>query len=110
MAATFFLKDQKKGDGGLCVVNGSHKTEFAPSQAMMDGEDEEFMFSVQQPDCNAGDVLLHSEALIHGCFPWVPEDRDRRVALYRFSPSFCAYARQYVEPWPESYLDGMDEH
>ena len=31
------------------------------------------------------------------------------MALYRFSPSFCAYARQYVEPWPETYLEGMTE-
>jgi hypothetical protein len=37
-------------------------------------------------------------------------DRQRRIALYRFSPSNCGYARGYSDPnWPESYTEGMSE-
>lgn len=110
IATSFFLTDQNPGDGGFCVVPGSHKINFAPSLDMINGEDEEFYRDyVQQPQCKAGDVVIFSEATIHGCLPWIP-DRQRRIALYRFSPSNCGYARGYTEPnWPESYTEGMTE-
>ena len=109
VAASFFLSDQNEGDGGFCVVSGSHKINFAPTDDIMNGEDEEFLKShVQQPVCKAGDVVLFSEATIHGCLPWTA-DFQRRIALYRFSPNNCAYARGYAEGWPESYLEGMSE-
>ena len=50
VAASFMLTDQNAGDGGFCVVPGSHKINFAPSLAMINGEDEEFYRDyVQQP-------------------------------------------------------------
>ena len=42
VAASFMLTDQNAGDGGFCVVPGSHKINFAPTLDMMNGEDEEF--------------------------------------------------------------------
>lgn len=95
IAASFFLTDQNEGDGGFCVVKGSHKINFPPTKAMLNGEDDEFLNScIYQPVGKAGDVVLFSESTIHGCLPWTQE-RQRRIALYRFAPSNCAYARQY---------------
>ena len=109
IAASFQLTDTNKGDGGFCVLPGSHKINFAPNEDMMNGQDEEFQEFVKQPTCKAGDVVIFSESTIHGCLPWVP-DRQRRIALYRFSPSNCGYARGYSDPyWPEKYTEGMSE-
>ena len=77
-----------------------------PTAEMLEGEDEEFMNSVYQPVGKAGDVVIFSEATIHGCLPWTA-DRQRRIALYRFAPGNFAYSRQYSEGWPKSYTDEM---
>jgi len=107
LAVSFQLTDHNKGDGGFCVVPGSHKINFSPPEDMMIGRDEEFLRTcVQQPETRAGDVVLFSEATIHGCLPW-KADHQRRIALYRFAPSNFAFARGYSNSWPAEYLEGM---
>lgn len=54
-----------------------------------------------------GDVIVFAEAAQHGTLPWV-SSRERRVALYRFSPHYFAYGRAYLE-WPEDHYDGMTD-
>ena len=102
------MTDQNEGDGGFCVVKGSHKINFPPTNEMLHCEDEEFFKSdVYQPVLKAGDVVLFSEATIHGALPWTSE-KQRRIALYRFAPSNCAYARGYSDGgWPKSFTEGM---
>lgn len=108
VAASFQLSDHNQGDGGFCVVRGSHKMNFPMSPEMKNGEDEEFLRDyVVQPETKAGDVVIFSEATVHGSLAWTVENRERRIALYRFAPSNFAYARGYSEGWPSSYLDGM---
>ena len=52
-------------------MSGSHKINFAPTEEIMNGEDPEFLENhIQQPVCKAGDVVIFSEATIHGCLPW----------------------------------------
>jgi len=107
LAVSFQLTDHNEGSGGFCVVPGSHKINFKPSLEMMDGSDEDFFSDcVVQPVTKAGDVILFSEATIHGCLPW-KANYQRRVALYRYSPSNIAFARGYSTGWPDSYLNGM---
>lgn len=56
------------------MVGGSHKINFAPTSEIMNGEDPEFLENyVKQPVCGAGDVVLFSEATIHGCLPWTAD-------------------------------------
>lgn len=75
---------------------GSHKMNFGGTEDMMEGKDEYFMeHCVQQPVTSKGDVVLFSEATVHGCLPWKGE-HNRRVALFRFSPSTAAFARGYT--------------
>mmetsp|Transcript_382 Transcript_382/g.938 ORF Transcript_382/g.938 Transcript_382/m.938 type:complete len:128 (+) Transcript_382:1-384(+) len=75
---------------------------------MMAGEDADFLeTSVDQPTAKAGDVIIFSEATIHGCLPWTAE-HQRRVALFRFAPAHLGFARGYSDPaWPPSFTDGM---
>ncbi|CAK8998332.1 Uncharacterized protein SCF082_LOCUS5598 [Durusdinium trenchii] len=109
VAVSFQLTDHNAGDGGFCVVRGSHKMNFAASADMVNGEDREFFETcVDQPVTKAGDVVLFSEATMHGSLPWTAAFQ-RRIALYRFSPCNVAYARGYSEGWPASFTDGMDE-
>jgi len=41
-----------------------------------------------------------------GALAW-KEEYQRRVALYRFSPSTSCYGRSYFPTWPESMTYGM---
>ncbi|GBG28573.1 Hypothetical Protein FCC1311_047952 [Hondaea fermentalgiana] len=111
LGVSFQLSDHNAGDGGFCVVRGSHKMNFPITKAMLDGDDADFLETcVEQPVTQAGDVVLFSEATVHGCLPWTPADRQRRVALFRFAPATHAFARGYCsERWPEAFLDGMSE-
>lgn len=109
LAVSFQLTDHNKDDGGFCVVPGSHKINFPPLHELMQGEDQELNNEcIVQPCTKAGDVILFSEATIHGCLPW-KADYQRRVALYRFSPSHLAFARGYSDSWPSEFLDGMTD-
>ena len=110
IAVSIQLTDHNEGDGGFCVVPGSHKINFAPPNELMEGEDPEFLHdTIQCPTTKAGDVVIFSEATIHGCLPW-NSDKQRRIALYRFSPANMAYARGYSSPeWPASFLEGMTD-
>lgn len=108
LGVAFQLTDHGSGDGGFCVVKGSHKVNFPLTEDMRTGVDVDFWKeNVEQPETQAGDVIIFSEATIHGCMPWRNENKQRRIALYRFSPPGCAYARGYSEGWPASFTEGM---
>lgn len=111
LGVSFQLSDHNAGDGGFCVVRGSHKMNFPISNSMLQGDDADFLEScVEQPVTQAGDVVLFSEATVHGCLPWTPEERQRRIALFRFAPPTHAFARGYcTSQWPEEYLKDMSE-
>ena len=60
-----------------------------------------------QPVTQAGDVVVWSEATVHGATPW-QADHQRRIALYRFSPANMGYGRGYLEVDP-ARLEGMTD-
>ena len=53
----------------------------------------------------AGDVVLFSEATVHGALPWRAA-HQRRIGLYRFAPANMAYGRGYLEI-PDDALASM---
>jgi hypothetical protein len=83
-----YLDDVHPGDGGLAVVPGSHKSQFArPPQLFSRGRIE----GVVPPGVinitpAAGDVVIMPEALPHGVLPWKAADRQRRVLMLRYRP------------------------
>jgi ectoine hydroxylase-related dioxygenase (phytanoyl-CoA dioxygenase family) len=92
LGCNVILVDHDAGDGGFCIVPGSHKSNFKMPQGMVDGElYEEFII---QPPTKAGDVILFSEGTVHGAKSWT-SDRQRRTALFRFAPATNAYGRSY---------------
>jgi hypothetical protein len=87
------FSDSPKGSGGFVVIPGSHKSNFpSPSspEALQELAD---TFGIQ-PECQAGDAIIFAEAVLHGATQRQAE-HERRVALYRFAPATCAYARGY---------------
>lgn len=104
LAMSVQITDHNDGDGGFCVVRGSHKMNFPVPAAFLDGEiAKEHLY---QPVTRAGDVLFFSEATVHGAMPWTA-DRQRRVVIYRFAPATLAYGRSYSPQWPQEMLDGL---
>jgi ectoine hydroxylase-related dioxygenase (phytanoyl-CoA dioxygenase family) len=97
------LSDVEEGDGGLCLIPGSHKANFAcPRPIKLWHRRREI---VRPITCRAGDVVIFTEAVTHGTLPWRSE-RERRSLLYRYTPANLAYATGYM-PWPEQMLEGM---
>lgn len=94
---TFFLSPAKAGDGGFACIPGSHKSNFVHS---LPGDVRSFerpVHYVVQPEVDAGDALIFTEALIHGTMPWTAS-RERRALLYKYSPGHSAWSRGYYNP------------
>lgn len=102
------LSDANVGDGGFCVVPGSHKANFAVPPALADLADPNLNEFVRQPAVHPGDVLIFTEAVLHGTLPWTA-DHQRRTVIYRFAPAGSAYGRGYLPSWPAEALEGMSE-
>jgi len=107
LAISVQLCDHNPGDGGFCIVRGSHKLNLPVPEAMATGVDEAFGEHVYQPSTKAGDVVLWSEATVHGATPWRGA-HQRRIAIYRFAPAIMGNGRGYLEV-PEESLAGLTE-
>ena len=84
--ATWALTDVGPGDGGFVCIPGSHKTNFLPNLPDDVRRQERLPDYVHQPPVRAGDVLIFTEALIHGSAPW-RAGHERRALLYKVQPS-----------------------
>lgn len=104
LAMSVQLTDHNAGDGGFCVVRGSHKMNFPVPDSFMHGESAQE--HLHQPVTRAGDVVFFSEATVHGALPW-QASHERRVMLYRFAPATMAYGRSYYPQWPASMLEEL---
>lgn len=108
------LSQANAGDGGFCVVPGSHKSNFSIPPDLADLADEELSEFVRQPALQPGDVLIFTEAALHGTLPWTAS-HQRRTVIYRFAPAGSAYGRGYLATqhqaamWPDVTLQDMTE-
>lgn len=110
LAVSVALTETKPGDGGFCVIRGSHKANLPCPQTVRNYEEcKEF---VENPALAPGDVLLFSEATTHGTLPWT-SSHTRRACLYRFAPSTSAYGRAYMTgqlpEWPLEMTEGLTQ-
>ena len=83
--ATYALTDAAEGDGGFACIPGSHKTNFLKLLPRDVASFDRHADYVIQPAIEAGDVLIFTEALIHGTVTW-RADHERRALLYKYSP------------------------
>ncbi|HTL70651.1 MAG TPA: phytanoyl-CoA dioxygenase family protein [Candidatus Eisenbacteria bacterium] len=90
----YALDDVAGGDGGLVFVPGSHK-----SNVPVDGH---YVFNhllsgrldadwIHNPPLRAGDLVLFTEAVIHGTRRWRPADRGRVNLYYQYCPGYAIW-------------------
>ncbi len=95
--ATWNLTDAASGAGGFVCVPGSHKTNFLPHMPRDVARFERDVDWLAQPPLAAGDVLIFTEALIHGTAQWTAE-HERRTLLYKYSPPHSTWAKTPYDP------------
>ena len=85
----FALEPQLAGDGGLIVVPGSHKSNLGLTGGQVLGQlldgDHRATPWVVQPVFAAGDLIVMTEATMHGTDAWRARARRRRVLYYQFA-------------------------
>lgn len=84
----FSLTDVNPGDGGLCVIPGSHKANYPCPENILTSEADQDL--IQHISLKAGDLVIFNEATAHGTLPWNGKG-ERRTALYRFTPKYMHY-------------------
>ena len=63
----YYLTDANPGDGGLCVIPGSHKSNYeCPEQILTWEADREVVYEVPM---KAGDLLIADARLMHAAWP-----------------------------------------
>jgi len=112
LGCNVMLTDHNPGDGGFCIVPGSHKSNFKMPDGMIDGT--RYAEYIVQPATKAGDVVLFSEGTVHGAMAWQPFNRQRRACLYRFAPATNVYGRSYFGHdggggWPKAIYNDLTE-
>ena len=95
--ATWNLTDADRGAGGFVCVPGSHKSNFLQHMPRDVARFERDVDWVVQPAMAAGDVLIFTEALIHGTAPWRAA-HERRTLLYKYSPPHSSWASRPYDP------------
>jgi len=99
------LQEQKSTDGGLVFLPGSHKSNAFNNIKNNFGNDpikgDELLEMIKNdfdspylmcPDLNAGDVILFTDALIHGCKPW-KASHTRRNLYYSYMTGFISWKK-----------------
>ncbi len=61
---------------------------------------------VVQPTAEAGDLIIFTEALVHGTRAWTA-DHERRALLYKYSPGHSSYSQTYYSP--EDYPNATEQ-
>jgi ectoine hydroxylase-related dioxygenase (phytanoyl-CoA dioxygenase family) len=90
VAVQWALVDHRPGDGGFCCIPGSHKGSFRLPDPPPPGLAVEVSLA-------AGDVVVFTEALVHGTLTWRGE-RDRRTLLYKYSPGSSSWGKDETLP------------
>lgn len=80
----YALEDVEPDDGGFICVPGSHKANPTGYRPPVHSH------LVVNPSLQAGDMLIFTEALVHGTRLWKP-DRRRRSLLFKYSPGHSAW-------------------
>lgn len=80
----YALADVNPGNGGFICVPGSHKANLVHRPPVTS-------HLVVNPNLKAGDMLIFTEALVHGTRRWEGDHR-RRSLLYKYSPGYSTWA------------------
>ena len=95
--AVWALEDVAEGDGGLVVVQASHKSNVQTPDDLADGVDD--MGVVVQPVLKAGDLFLIAAPTLQGVRPWKGE--PKRLLSYGYAAR-AAIQSNPVGPYSET--------
>ncbi|HCP99970.1 MAG TPA: hypothetical protein DIT99_04430 [Candidatus Latescibacteria bacterium] len=102
----FYLTDVNDGDGGLTVIPGSHKANFAMPDYVRYYEDHPEIF--HHISLKAGDLVIFNEATTHGALPWKGKN-ERRCVLHRYIPKYMHYAGGIYETRLPEWTEELTE-
>jgi ectoine hydroxylase-related dioxygenase (phytanoyl-CoA dioxygenase family) len=91
---SYVLEPQKPDDGGLALLPGSHKSNTSIGiHVFSELMNRDFHASpwIFRPNLNAGDLLIFTEATMHGTEVWRPMDRRRRNIYYKYCYGFMGW-------------------
>ena len=93
---TYCLGPALTGDGGFACIPGSHKSNFLAAIPDEVRSYQRRAHYVRQPEVEAGDVIIFTEALVHGTMAWTAS-YERRALLYKYSPGHSAWSQNYYD-------------
>jgi hypothetical protein len=101
VSVQYALSAVHAGDGGFCVIPGSHKSNWECPRQVRACEIGSITQPGQlvQPVMQPGDMLLFTEAVTHGTLPWVAQ-HERRTLMFRYISPLLANHAQDI-PLPE---------
>src|SRR5258708_38868780 len=83
------LADVNEGDGGLCVIRGSHKANFPSAVELREWEvDRDIVYNLT---CKSGDLVIFNEATMHGKLA-SKDSPQRRSLLVGHSAKYFNFA------------------
>ncbi len=100
---TYCLSHAGPGDGGFGCIPGSHKSNFTTQIPDEVRTHQRSAHYVRQVEVEAGDVIIFTEALVHGTMEWTAE-HERRSLLYKYSPGHSSWSGTYynADDYPEA--------
>ena len=93
---TYCLTHADSGDGGFGCIPGSHKSNFTVDIPAAVRCHERPAHYVRQVAVKAGDLIIFTEALVHGTMEWTAA-HERRTLLYKRSPGYLSWASIYYD-------------
>lgn len=103
---TYCLSHAGPGDGGFGCVPGSHKSNFPQHVPDEVRAWERRAHYIRQVEVEAGDVIIFTEALMHGTVPWTAA-HERRSLLYKYSPGHSSWSSTYYNA--DDYPDATEQ-
>lgn len=103
IVVSYALTDIEPGKGGFACIPGSHKALYpVPGHwYALDGNP-----MVRQVPQKAGDVLIFTESLTHGTYPWTSTKNERRSILLKYSPQYMHWGKPGAE---RENIPGLNE-
>ncbi|GMV78818.1 MAG: hypothetical protein AMXMBFR7_00020 [Planctomycetota bacterium] len=102
IVVSFALTDIEPGVGGFCCIPGSHKSQFKMPDKWYGLADNPLVRQVPQ---QAGDVVIFTESLTHGTWPWTKQTGERRSVLLKYCPGYMQWSQKPMN----AALEGLTE-
>jgi ectoine hydroxylase-related dioxygenase (phytanoyl-CoA dioxygenase family) len=103
IVVSWALSDIAPGAGGFCCIPGSHKAMFPMPRRLFQIDGNPLVRQVPQ---KAGDVVIFTEALTHGTWPWTDPNGQRRSVLLKYAPHYMQWGQK---PMDADAVPGLSE-